>query len=89
MKLSELIKALQDIQSDIGSHPSLDDSLIFICDDDKHDDSFYLDIASVEPDTSMGCGCWIGAKINLSINDPIWQREYEIVNLPKDFHDMM
>lgn len=57
MKLSEFIKKLQTIESQMGSHPDLDDSLRFFLGDRE------LKIEEVEADSLFGCNCWVGAII--------------------------
>lgn len=48
------------------SHPSLIDSLSFYI--DLPDYIVNLKIREIEVDTSMGCGCWIGANIVLELD---------------------
>ncbi len=63
MKLSELIKKLQSIEIEMGSHPTLDDSLS-ICTEDIE-----FDIVDIVPQMTSGCGCWHGAMIEIKKMD--------------------
>jgi hypothetical protein len=63
VKLSELISQLQSIHREIGSHPSLDDSLsIFV---QRDDDLEEMEIVEIDAKQVMGCGCFYGADIIL------------------------
>lgn len=59
MTLREFISILSDIEKQGGSHPILDGRLRLYLGDDK------LEIEEIEPIRNMGCGCWIGANVNL------------------------
>lgn len=63
MKLSEFIARLQTIQSQMGSHPNVDDSLRFYFGVDE------LEIEDIEPSRVIGCNCWCGVVIELTLKD--------------------
>lgn len=63
MKLTEFITQLQAIASQMGSHPSLDDSLEFYIERDGQ--IINLEILEIDPKRAMGCNCWYGASIEL------------------------
>ena len=74
MKLSEFIKQLQQIESEINrnAHQAISDSLRFYI--DLPDDLVGLKLREIEVDQALGCGCWLGAVIMLSLDDT----EYEL-----------
>lgn len=61
MKLNEFIRQLQAIEAEIGSHPKVDQSLVFWL--DGSNDEFA--VKSVNPLVNGGCGCCYGAYIEL------------------------
>ena len=62
MKLSELISSFQDIQSQISSHPKLDDYLSIWLDGEEIQE---FEIADIEPHRAPGCHCWYGASTEI------------------------
>lgn len=74
MKLSDFIKQLQIIESDLNpnAHPSISDTLKFYI--DLPDDIVRLKLDCVDVDQAMGCGCWCGANIYLTLDD----EQYEL-----------
>jgi hypothetical protein len=66
MKLTEFITQLQAIASQMGSHPSLDDSLSFYLERDN--EIINLEIVEIDSKRIMGCNCWYGASIELKEN---------------------
>lgn len=65
MKLSQLISRLQEIHDEIGgdvnsAHPGLDWDVRVVFDDDE---DVELALVDIEPQTTMGCGCWISASL--------------------------
>ena len=74
MTLSEFIKQLQQIESEINrnAHQAISDSLRFYI--DLPDDLVGLKLREIEVDQALGCGCWLGAVIMLSLDDT----EYEL-----------
>lgn len=77
MKLSEFIKELQSIQSEIEQSSELDtDSLRFFC---NHDGNFInLKVISVASDYSMLGDRARGADVYFGIDDKAWLYRYEI-----------
>jgi hypothetical protein len=63
MKLTEFIRQLQTIAEQMGSHPSLDDSLSFYL--ERDDEVINLEIVEIDSKRTMGCNCWYGASIEL------------------------
>jgi hypothetical protein len=63
MKLTELIEKLQVIASQMGSHPKLDDELMFYM--ERGDEVVELGIVEIDSLRAMGCNCWYGASIEL------------------------
>lgn len=65
MKLRDLIARLQSIQDEIGgdvnsAHPGLDWD-VHVCFDGDGDDD--IELVDVEPQTAVGCGCYISATL--------------------------
>ena len=63
MKLTEFIKQLQFIASQMGSHPALDDSLSFYI--ERDDELIQLEIVEIDSLRTIGCNCCYGASIEL------------------------
>lgn len=59
MTLSDFIKQLQEIQSEMGPHPTLNDTITFLNQEEE------LIIESIERDLLPGCKCTFGATVNL------------------------
>jgi len=63
IKLTEFIRQLQFIASQMGSHPALDDSLSFYI--ERGDELIQLEIVEIDSLRTIGCNCWYGASIEL------------------------
>lgn len=67
MKLTEFIKQLQTYADEMGSHPKLDDTLLFYL--DKDDKYINLELVEIEAQQTAGCRCIYGASIVLKQED--------------------
>jgi len=66
MKLRDLIEKLTEIEKSVCyvAHPSIAGDVEFIIDTPKF--IFELEVAELEIDHSMGCGCELGAIVRLT-----------------------
>jgi hypothetical protein len=62
--LDLLIDTLTSIREEFGSHPKLEGRLNFVVERPEGED-LYFELSRVDVDTTIGCGCWIGADIIL------------------------